>query len=231
MTGIRGGVILAALLMATSVARAEVFLATYTGTVQSVPTELSADFAVGDAISGTYTFDTSVAARPGSTSNAAIFDALLSFSIKIGSTYEASFSNPTPGREIQIDHADGVTVLSDRYLVLALASSGLTGPALSNGMVIDSTGPHLDDSTTGISDALILPTSLDLSAFATKIIDVTFTTPGQVVALVDFPFLEGSIDTLTFQPVPEPASLAMLATGACTVIGLGLRRRRKQQAD
>jgi hypothetical protein len=229
---IRSGAFVAALLMVGTVARAEVILATYSGTVLNVPTELSSDFAVGDAISGSYTFESSVAARAGSTSDSAVFDALLSFSIKIGSTYVASFSNPSPGREIQIDNGDALNTLTDRYLVLALASSGLSGPALSNGLVIDSAGPHLEDSSNNaISDALILPTSLNLSDFDTRIIDVTFTSPGPVTAFVDFPFLEGSIDSLRFQSAPEPASIVLLATGACAVIGLRRARRRTRQAD
>lgn len=70
------------------------------------------------------------------------------------------------------------------------------------------------------SDALILPGAIDLTKFASATFLLTFAR-GDVTAVV-----HGDLKSLTPvpTPVPEPTTLALLATG---LIGCGVRRRRQ----
>ena len=56
----------------------------FTGSVTSVDSALGGKFTAGDSLSGSFTIDTSVAARSGSTSTAAVFDALTNVDLAVG---------------------------------------------------------------------------------------------------------------------------------------------------
>lgn len=181
------------------------------GTIDTVdPTLAGGGIAVGDTFTVTYSFDDTTPARSGSDSNFAVFDALTSFNVTAG-TYIAS-SNGAP--EIQVDN-DPPAPNDDRYAVISRASDGLTGAAI-NGNDLTFAGFRLDDSTNAVfSDALILPTTLDLNDFDSNNFIMFFN---------DF-VVFGKITSI--QPVapavPEPASMSVMLT--LLVGGLAIRRR------
>src|SRR5262245_31171876 len=76
---------------------------TYSGTVDFVHPDLAGTVSLGDALAGSYTFESTTGAAGGSTSTFAIFDALTSLSFTLG-----SYSAPSTGApEIQVDNDPG----------------------------------------------------------------------------------------------------------------------------
>jgi hypothetical protein len=181
----------------------------FTGTVASASAGVASALGAGDTLSGSYTFESTTAARAGSTSAFAVFDALTALSFTINA-YAAS-SNGAP--EIQTDNTPG----NDRYGLVSRASDGLTGPNV-NGLALTAFGFRLDDSTgTVFSDALLLPTSLSLADFDSTGFFIFFDGFNQLVS--------GTITGITFTGVPEPAVLALFGAAA---LGAGLLARRRR---
>jgi hypothetical protein len=203
------------------VAPASAALITYsfTGTVGGVDTDLNPPFSNGQTLIGSYTFDSSVAARTGSNSNFAVFDALTNLSFTIGS-YTAS---STGALEIQVDN-DPPSPFKDRYAVVSRASDGLTGAPV-NGLDLDFFSFRLDDSTNAVfSDALDLPTSLDFSDFDSSSFFVFFKDSQTSEIFV----VTGNLTSLqqqTAQATPEPSAfLGLMALG---ILGSGSVVKRK----
>jgi hypothetical protein len=171
--------------------------------------------AIGQTFTATWSVDSTVAARTGSTSNQAVFDALLSLNVSIG-TYSAS----TPGpQEIQVDH--DVAGFDDRYGIVSTSFSGLTGPL--NGSDLNLFFLNLKDSSkTVFSDALILPLALSLASFDSTAFAFFFS---------DDSFISGHLtDLSSVSPVPLPAALPLFASALGAMSFLGWRRKRKAAA-
>lgn len=182
----------------------------FTGTVSSVSAGVASGFSVGDALAGSYTFESGTAARGGSTSDFAAFDALTGLSFTVNG-YAAS-SNGAP--ELQVDDPPGGP---DRYGLVARASDGLTGADV-NGLSLFNFGFRLDDSTgTAFADALLLPSSLSLADFDSTSFFLFFDGFNQLVS--------GSITGISFVGVPEPALLALFGASVLAA-GIAARRRR-----
>lgn len=194
--------------------RADLITFSFAGTVDSVDPALAGTFSTGQTLTGTYTFQSTTPARAGSNSTFAVFDALTHLNFALGSYAATSSGAP----EIQVDNNPPLPD-HDRYAVLSRASDGLTGPAVA-GMNLDSFGFRLDDSTdTVFSDALILPTSLNLSDFDNRRFFIFFT-DGTSPSIVS-----GTITALS--SVPEPSSLALAGIGGLSGLGLWWRSRRR----
>jgi hypothetical protein len=194
--------------------RADLITFSFTGIADSVDPALAGTFSAGQSLTGTYTFDSTTAARAGSDSTFAVFDALTQVNFTLG-TYSAS---STGAPEIQIDN-NPPSPDNDRYSIVARASDGLTGPAVA-GLALDSFGFRLDDSTNSVfNNALILPTSLNLSDFDNRQFFLFFT-DGTSSFIVS-----GTINSL--RTVPEPSSLALAGLGGLSGLGLWWRRRRR----
>ncbi len=150
-----------------TMARATLITYNFSGTVDTVDPALASTFSTGQTLTGSYTFDSTIAATGTSTSASAVFDALTSVSFTVGS-YSAS---STATQEIQVEN--GAT---DTYAVVSRKSDGLNGADVA-GLPLSLFTIRLDDSSgTVFSDALILPTSLVLSNFSSKAFFLDFGT-------------------------------------------------------
>jgi hypothetical protein len=194
--------------------RADLITFAFTGTADLVDPALAGSFSAGQSLTGTYTFDSTTVARAGSDSTFAVFDALTHLNFTLG-TYSAT---STGAPEIQVDN-NPPPPDDDRYSILARASDGLTGPAVS-GLALDSFGFRLDDSTNSVfNNALVLPTSLNLADFDNRQFFLFFT---DGTSSVD---VSGTITSL--RAVPEPSSLTLAGVGGLSGLGLWWRRRRQ----
>lgn len=211
---------LAALVLAGfgGTARAGLVTVEIGGTVTSVDEALSSQFAVGDSLSAVYTFESTTAARSGSTSNFAVFDALTQLGFSIGAYTGLTYGAP----EIQVDN-DVPRTGADRYGVVARSSDGLVGDPV-NDIPLTAFGFRLDDSTgTVFSDALILPTSLNLADFDSNAFFLFFDDGGPS----DLSLVTGSITSLRVTSVPEPSTIGLACLAAVGLVGTRFRRSMK----
>ena len=194
-----------------TMARADLITYNFSGTVDTVDSALSSIFSSGQTLTGSYTFDSTTSAVPGSTSAAAVYYALTSVSFTVGS-YTAS---STATQEIQVEN--GAT---DTYTVVSRKSDGLNGADVA-GLPLSLFTIRLDDSSgTVFSDALILPTGLVLSNFSSKLFFLDFgdlTAPSVV---------SGTITELSQPaPVPLPGAFLLFGSGLAGLSMLRLRRK------
>lgn len=111
------------LLIASAAAEAAPVTLRFTGTVGSVDSGLNSQFANGQTISGSYTFESATAAVSGSTSAVAAFDALMALNLNLGG-YTAGIPNGAAIPQIVINNGIGG---HDGYGVVSTANNGLTG--------------------------------------------------------------------------------------------------------
>lgn len=174
------------------------------GVADFVDDELAGTFSPGQTFVMTYTFESTTAARGGSTSQFAVFDALTAIDFTLG-PYSAS---ATGSEEIQIDN-DPPSPFFDRYSVGPGAGSTLSGADV-DGLALSTFFIRLDDDTnTAFSDALILPTNLSLSDFTSAGFSVFFVNNEEDVFVVT-----GTLTAL----VPEPSSLLMAVVAGVGVL-------------
>lgn len=172
----------------------------------------------GDSFSGSYTFDSSVAAT--GSSSFAVFNNLLDASLTVGSF--SALVGPGIGLpEIQQDDVAG----ADRYALLA---RNPVGSSQIGGLDISAFGFRLDDPAgTAITDALTLLSPPSLSSFTSNTFLIFFGDPTSTVP-GGFQVVTGALETLTVgdSTVPEPGSLLLL--GAAAVSSRFARRHIKK---
>jgi hypothetical protein len=187
----------------------------FSGVVGSVSAGLTGALAVGDALSGSYTFESTTAPRAGATVNGAVYDAVTDLVFTIGS-YSAATAGAAPNGEIQIDN-DPDAPFVDRYAVVSRATDGLAGAPI-NGHDLVFFGFRLDDSSnTAFSTALTLPASIDLSDF----------TSSAFFAFFGDEIVDGTITSIEVAPsssVPEPTTVGLISLGFAVLARRRLRR-------
>jgi hypothetical protein len=220
-SGILRGIALVAVAAALGwggASQASVITYNFIATVDDVPPGFGGEFANGQIVTGGFTYDSTTAALGGSTSNQSVFNALSNFHFSINSTssYAASSANSA---EIQIDN--DLALDPDRFGVLSRVSQGLAGTTPNvDGLALAAAGVILRDSTkTVFSDALVLPTVLDLADFDSAVFLLLFDLPPDSTELPRGAVLGATITAL----VPEPATMLVFGLG---LAGLGFMRRR-----
>jgi hypothetical protein len=206
---IRGSAIVAAWAILASVASAAPITLNFSGKLTDGFGSLNA----GDAFSGSYTFDPSIAAAAGSNSSQAVFDNLFAASVTIGG-FSAKIGPSVGLGEIQQDN----NVLGiDRY---ALVADGATGSSLIGGLAVSFFGFRLNDPTqTAIGNALSLLTNPSLGDFASNGFFLFLGQPGAP----NFTVVDGTLSTLVVT-VPEPATWMLLGLA---LVAIGVVRSRR----
>lgn len=198
-------------------ARAALIQAQYSGTVTSVTTNLAGTFAVGQTLTGSYSFESATAPRAGATAHGAAYDALVDHSLLVssgGPVYSAAMPvTPAGAPEIQIDDAGG-GFPNDRYAILSRAIDGLSGPSVA-GLPLNSASFRLDDnSNTVFTTALNLPTSVSLADFDSNGFFLFFGNSFEGL-------VAGTMTSISFNAVPEPTGLAIFGIGIAIIAGCG----------
>lgn len=170
-------------------------LAAFTGEVVSVGTGVSSGFAVGESISGKFTFDPSVAPHPISGADQAWYDAI-ALRYRIG-TYRGGDDTPLAA-------SDGLFVKNDvsGSDTFAIGSGSPLGPMVA-GLAPDSFRFQLTDPTASVFGDVTQPTALDLADFDTANTSLTYVTltfgssPGTTNQV------RGAITSLSLEPVGD----------------------------
>ncbi|MEO1497014.1 MAG: PEP-CTERM sorting domain-containing protein [Planctomycetota bacterium] len=180
------------LTVSASQASADLWQVTYSGVLTQVAPELSGAFAVNDPFVGVYTFD---ATTPDTNPFAGGGRyATLNHSLAIDTASGPYAASTTPASDFIIVEND---LFGDRY---SLAEGQAIGPS-ANGLPIQTFGFNLVDPAQGVFTSESLPTSLDLSAFASNGFTAGFN--GTSVS----PSLGGNLTSLSSAALPAtPAS-------------------------
>jgi hypothetical protein len=187
-------------LAAAAPCEAATILASFTGQVTSVDAALSASFQSGDAISGSFSFDSD--AMDASPADLTFGEYQVSdLSIQVG-TYSPDVD---AGDTLEIGNHS-----ADFLNLIANPSGSSVGAFSPNFWQL-----NLADSTGSVFDSDALPTSLSLDDFDSGIIVFEFFDG------MSFPQVTGTVTSISLPVVPEPASALLVLAG---LVALGLAR-------
>ncbi|MCA9127580.1 MAG: PEP-CTERM sorting domain-containing protein [Planctomycetales bacterium] len=154
---------------------------TFTGSVTSVPASLASEFSVGEAIAGSYQFE-STSIPVGSS----YFASVTGFSVNIGGDYSLTANGLG-----DIDVQDGAV---DSYIVASFSVGSAVGAATPTLHAIQLTDP----TGTAISGTGLPLTPPNVGNFASRLFTLDYSNGSRLV---------GQIDTIS--AVPEPAGFAL----------------------
>lgn len=190
-------------------AQAELVTYTFTGEVSLVDAGIASEFSVGEAVTGTYTFESTTPDSDGSANIGSYLNAVTAFSANIGGDYPITLDNSS---EIRVRNNNP----NDSYSV------DITDPmaATVNGLDLSLFSIFVSDPDATVFASDALPVTLpELSEFET-VLNVSFFTDGGSAPLEELNF------RLTLlQEIPEPSSVAL---AAFTLTGLALTVRQRK---
>lgn len=191
---------------------------TFSGTV----TTGLGSIVAGDTLTGSLAYDETATARPGGTAVQATFDAVTALTFAVNG-FGSSLASATGAPEIQIDDGDGT--LNDRFGAVGRVVDGMAPATLDGIYSLTTFSFRLDDTTdSAISNALILPSSVDLADYTSSTFFLFFTD-----ASGGFQLIDGTLDrVVAVAPVPLPAGLPLLLGGLAGLGMLSARRRRSK---
>jgi len=194
----------------------------FSGTLNSVTPGLPL-FQVGNPFSGTFTYESSTTANPGSIPQQAFYNALTDFTVTIqivpnAITFSTSKSAPSgaPNSVVIENHEAGGGGI-DVFRVQALPP--FSGSNLPLFLVTSAVVALQDNSASvfGPDDTIVpLPTSLNLSQFSSELFGLNFANSAG-----DQFQARGPLNNLVRTPVPEPTTLLLFGS---TIAVLGLAR-------
>ena len=199
------------LLVATAAVAAPIRV-DYSGTLDSVSPELSPFFAISDTFAGSYIFDSNALDVDLSSALGVYPNAITSASISI-STNSGTYNAAATSGTIQVFDAPPPGI-PDPDLYTAFASVVSGDPVQGNPPA--SFGPSLSDSTLMAIQSDALPTTLNLGGFDTREFFFSFFNPATMDNDLS---ITGTIDSLSFTPVPVPSAVLLMGTGLLGLIG------------
>ena len=206
------------LLVGATQAHAATWRVDFSGSLDTIDAALlGTDFTIGETFSGVYFFDdTTPDAEPGGNTGNYFSD--------------GSYTVSTSGGFVAVGTATHLLVL-DNVTYDSYSASGMwsTAPGSASGIPFKEVSVGLGDTTETALSSAAMPTSIDLSDYTWASFSIAFedwdVAADPMGDNVVFAEASGALDTMTITPVPEPATLSLLAMGA---LGMIVRRRRNQ---
>jgi len=195
----------------------------FTGTVNSVDPNLSGSFAVGNSITGSYTFDTTAPnTDPGGDPNVGIYNSDLAYTVSAG-----SFTSSGAGFSFNVFYnlVLAPNAFRDQYRVAETQGNGLSVNGLAyNAFSLDLWTTSPTANSTPLARDALPPIPPVISNFARNELTFYFIDPNNTATGVDYVF--GTLDTLT-EAVPEPSTWAMMLLGFAGIGFMAYRRKSK----
>jgi hypothetical protein len=214
----------AALTLGSAAAEAAIVRHDFSGVVTTLPTSLEATFTLGQAFSGHFAWDDTVAptAEP-LPPNLARYDNIVAFEVHIGRfVFELTTPLLAENTVRLSDNAGGGRAPFDQLTVFV--GRGFTASGAPGFDVFGAAADFFDPTAAALSGTA-LPEGLALSAFGRSLLEIDFMAAGT---------LGGRVDTLTAGPptgVGEPATLGLAAAAGLAAVWAARRTRRDPQAS
>jgi len=178
----------------------------FTGTVFQVDAPLAGSFSIGNTISGSYIFDSSVADQIPGDPTASFYTSSTPYSVTAG-----GFSSSGTGVNFNVFNELVIgSFFRDQYRAVL----GTSGPSVNgysyNGFSLDLfTTSAMSPTSSPITSDALLTTPLPIDSFDHNQLRFYFISPTG-----DVNYVIGSLSSLTVDSVPEPSSTLLLISGA-----------------